>query len=519
MWLTLDNLVQQGGSPISLQTTDGNVFDAIVYGEREPQRWMAGSNGFSRYRSLAGGKESDATDHVVHFALTYDFEGTIVAYRDGVAYGNSYHSGSLITFDHNTAQILVGMRHGTSASAGRMLAGVIMKARLYDRALGAAEVAASFANSPIVSRDSLIRSLSRSERNSYEALVRKRDQTRQRVREYPSHQVYAAVPKKSPGVSHLLNRGNPLQPIKAVAPGGVAAIRGVSAAFGLPADASDGSRRKALADWMTSSNNPLFARVIVNRLWHLHFGAGFVQTPNDFGFNGGYASHPQLLDWLATQLIQSGWSLKHLHYLIVTSGTYRQSSGINSAAIAQDGNNRLLWRYPRRRMAAEVIRDSVLRVSGRLNSTVGGAPFRDVRPFEHRGATFYEPLDPIGEEFCRRSIYRLWARGGRNALLDVFDCPDPSATAPNRAVTTTPLQALAMLNNSFMLRMSSALAERLQTDMGDSPTAQVDRLYELAYSREATNDERTVATEFIQQYGLSALCRVVLNTNEFLYVE
>ena len=272
---------------------------------------------------------------------------------------------------------------------------------------------------------------------------------------------YAVTPTGAP-VVHLLKRGSPFEPAEAVTAGGVAALRGIDSDFGLAEDAPEAERRKKLAQWITQPDNPLFAQVMVNRLWHYHFGQGLLKTPNDFGFSGGLPSHPELLDWLAVEFRECGWSLKAMHRLIVSSATYQQSSQLNSSAYAMDADNTLLWRYRPSRLEAEVLRDSILKVAGQLNTAAGGPGFRDFNMYMHKGSWVYDAIDPEGPEFNRRSIYRTWARGSIHPVLTTFDCPDPSASAPVRSVTTTPLGALAFMNDSFVLRMADHFAVRVQ---------------------------------------------------------
>jgi Protein of unknown function (DUF1553)/Protein of unknown function (DUF1549)/Planctomycete cytochrome C len=338
-------------------------------------------------------------------------------------------------------------------------------------------------------------------------------------RPLPAGKVYAVVPRQ-PEVAHLLVRGDPGQRGPVVSAGGLRAIAGLEGDFSLPPDAPEAERRKRLAAWVTHPKNPLFARVIVNRLWQHHFGVGLVETPNDFGFNGGRPSHPELLDWLAAGLADHGWSLKHLHRVIVTSEAYRQGSSWNEAAARVDAGNRLLWRKSPRRLEAETVRDAVLSVAGRLDVRMGGPGFLDVRVVRAPGtaAMLYLPVEPGGEASQRRTLYRVWSRGGRNRLLDVLDCPDPSTTAPSRAVTTTPLQALAMLNNAFVLHTARDFAERLQGEPGDVD-AQVRRAYLLAYGRPPRSDEAELARRAVREHGLTVLTRALFNSNEFLYVD
>ncbi|HEY7309414.1 MAG TPA: PSD1 and planctomycete cytochrome C domain-containing protein [Gemmataceae bacterium] len=336
----------------------------------------------------------------------------------------------------------------------------------------------------------------------------------------PSTKVHAVAPRQ-PEIAHLLRRGNPDQPAEVVAAGGIPALAGPQADFDLPADAPEGERRKRLAAWITHPKNPLFARTIVNRLWHHHFGVGLVDTPNDFGFNGGRPSHPELLDFLAAELAENGWRLKHIHRLIVTSAAYRQASAWNESAARVDAGNRLLWRKSPRRLEAETVRDAALQVAGRLNLRMGGPGFQDVRMVKAAGtaAVLYLPVDLAGEELRRRTLYRVWSRGGRNRLLDAFDCPDPSTTAPNRAVTTTPLQALAMLNNAFVLHNARHFSARIERESGRDVEAQVRRAYLLAYGRAPKDDEAKLACQVVRRHGLAVLARAILNSNEFLYVD
>jgi hypothetical protein len=331
---------------------------------------------------------------------------------------------------------------------------------------------------------------------------------------------YAVTPRPAEP-AHLLVRGNPEQPGEAVAAGGIAALASLKADFGLASDAQEGERRTRLADWITDPKNPLCGRVMVNRLWHYHFGAGLVETPNDFGFNGTRPTHPQLLDWLAAELVERNWSLKELHRTIVTAATYRQSSRPNAAALRVDAGNRLLWRKSPLRLEAEMVRDATLSIAGRLHATLGGPSFQDFQLTRAPGtpAMIYTPTDTDDADHSRRTLYRAWTRGARGGLLDALDCPDPSTTTPNRAVTTTPLQALALLNNALVLRQAAHFAERLQREAGADVGQQIARAYWLAYSRPPRDDERAAAERVVQEHGLAALTRAILNSNEFLYVD
>jgi hypothetical protein len=331
--------------------------------------------------------------------------------------------------------------------------------------------------------------------------------------------MYAVTPTDTPEATKFLDRGDIDREGEVVVPGGIAAVAGVDANFNLEANAPDSQRRRRLAAWITGENNDLFARVIVNRVWHYHFGNGLVDTPSDFGFNGGRPSHPELIDWLVVQLRASDLKLKSLHRLMVTSSTYRQASSPNSVAQAIDANNRLLWRMSPRRLEAEVVRDSMLAVAGKLNLAMGGPGFEDVTATENSGTTYYEPVDVDGDAWFRRTVYRFSPRGGRSALLDTFDCPDPSSAIPRRAVTTTPLQALSLLNNVFVLRMSTYFAERVTGRVQGDTALQVNRAWQLAIGREPNEHERQLSVELVDTHGLAELCRGLFNANEFVIID
>jgi hypothetical protein len=518
-WVRLDNLKQRGGAVVSVQTLDGSDFDAIVFGEQEPGRWMAGSNFFARTRSFNGPTEKEAHNRLVHVAIAWDSDGTIRAYRDGVLYGKPYRSTGPITFRAGKAQVLFGLRH-VEPGGNRLLAGLIRQARLYDRALTPAEIAASAAVSPVGPEDILSR-LSAEDRGRHRRLLDERAQLtreQQRLQKAGGRKLYAVNPSH-PEPTHLLLRGNVTTPADVVAPEVVTALAQRLTATGLKPDAPEGQRRVSLARWITDANNPLFARVIVNRLWQYHFGSGLVETASDLGFNGGRPSHPELLDWLAGEIIRGGWSIKAMHRLIVLSSVYRQSSRQRGEPAKADADNRLLWRKSPARLEAEAVRDAMLASAGRLDRTLGGPSYLDFRTYFFKGTQFYDPIDQVGPAFNRRSLYRMGARGGRSPFLATFDCPDPSTTTPRRSVTTTPLQALALLNNAMVLHQAEQFAHRLRLEAGDDVLAQVQRAFVLAYARPAEARELALVVPFVRRHGLGALCRVVFNSNEFVQVD
>lgn len=516
VWVKPASLDQRGGAPLSLQTLDGRRFDAVVLGEREPGRWEAGSEGFQRTQSFGGDAESGPQNEFTQIVIAHDEDGTIRAYRNGEPYGKPYRAEAGPEFAPGAAQWIFGLRHGTAATPGRMFAGWIDQAAFYDRALTAAEVAAS-ARRLQISEQELLAGLTlaqRQQREQWREEITRREAELDRLL---NRKAFAVVPKPA-GTVHVLARGSPFQPGEPVAAGGVAAIRGLNPCFDLAPDAPEAGRRAALARWISHPDNPLFARVMVNRVWHHLFGQGLVKTPNDFGFNGGQASHPELLDWLADEFRREGWSVKRLLRLLTTSATYRQAAAPDAAALRADASNRLLWRHTPRRLDAEELRDTLLAVAGVLDRTVGGPGYRDFHMRLHKGSWFYDPIDPEGGQFNRRSIYRTWARGSVHPLLHAFDCPDPSTTTPARGLTTTPLSALALLNTSFVLRMADHFAARLREEVGQDAEQQIVRAYRLAFARDPQPREIASAREFIREHDLPAWCRVLFNANEFLHL-
>jgi hypothetical protein len=518
-WVKLDSLESRGGGVIGLETTGGAVFDSIVYAERDPAQWMAGSNFFVRSKSFAGPPEQEATQRFVHLTITYSEDGVITAYRNDRPYGQHYQSVALQPFDVGISQVIFGLRH-EPVKKGALLAGVIARANLYDRALSASEVADSAgALDDYIGVDEISSALPAEARERYQRLHVQVEQSRAALAR-GAGKAYAIAPKE-PGPTYLLARGNTKQPGEEVSAGGIAAIRGIDADFSMVKDAPEKGRRRKLSEWITSPSNPLFARVIVNRLWHYHFGTGIVETPSDFGFNGGRPSHPELLDFLAGELIRQHFSLKQMHKLIMTSQAYQQSSRYNEAAAKIDAGDRLLWRKAPVRLEAETLRDSVLAVAGKLNPRLGGPGFRDfkVETLPGKEMQAFHPVEVADADSLRRTLYRTWFRSGRNGLLDALDCPDPSATVPARQVTNTPLQALAMLNNALILQMSDEFAARLQRESPENVGRQIDQAYRLAFSRSPDTGEVASAREVVAKYGLNTLARALFNSSEFLFVD
>ncbi len=320
-------------------------------------------------------------------------------------------------------------------------------------------------------------------------------------------------------ITRLFKGGDPERPTDEVKPASLSTLARVTGVFELPVAAPETERRLAFAKWLVQPGNPLTPRVLANRIWHYHFGVGLVDTPSDFGKLGGLPTHPELLDWLAHRLHEHGWKIKPLHREIMLSQTYRQSGAWNETAAEVDADSRLLWRFPPRRLAAEELRDTMLTVAGKLDLRAGGPGFQLYRYLEDNVAT-YQALDRHGPATYRRAVYHHNARAMVADLMTEFDLPDCAFTAPRRASTTSPLQALTLLNHSFTLDLADAFAKRIEERTTSSDLkAQVEAAFELAFARPPTAAELTSGERLVQEHGLPALCRALLNSNELLYLE
>ncbi|MBB6049270.1 PSD1 and planctomycete cytochrome C domain-containing protein [Armatimonas rosea] len=341
----------------------------------------------------------------------------------------------------------------------------------------------------------------------------------------------AVTDKNQKPITHkVLVRGSLATPGEIVKPGYITSLCG-----GKDEEVTTGKARLELARWVASPQNPLTARVIANRLWQHHFGQGIVATPSDFGRNGAKPTHPELLDWLARELVQNGWSLKKLHKTILTSATYRQSVGTNPVAAKLDPANTLLWRQRRQRLEGEAIRDSMLAVSGQLNPQMAGPSIYPKVSGEvlATGST-HKWGSSEGDQQRRRTVYVFQRRSLALPITEVFDGPDMVNTCPKRQSTTIAPQALAMFNGEFGWEQARHFAERVAKDAGSDPAAQVTLAYRLALVRKPTPTQLAQATAFLakkaelhraekkanpEQAALADLCHILFNTNEFLYAD
>ncbi|MBM3979648.1 MAG: DUF1553 domain-containing protein [Planctomycetes bacterium] len=343
--------------------------------------------------------------------------------------------------------------------------------------------------------------------------------------------VYAAAPNFTADGSHrptplprdvrMLKRGDIRKPGERVEPGALSLLPKLPGDFKLKDGHTEGARRAALANWLTDANNPLTYRVMANRLWQWHFGAGLVSTPNDFGKMGQPPTNPELLDYLASELASPSGSLKRLHRLIVTSATYKQASTTRADGAKADEDNKLHWRQNRARLDAEQVRDAILAISGRLDRTPGGPSDQqfDMKPGIHvTPKVDYGKFDWDRPQGHRRSVYRFVFRTLPDPLVECLDGADASALTPKRTESVTAPQALALLNNEFILVHAKALAARLEKHSPER-ARQIEFACRLVWGRAPTATEAKLFATYADKHGLANLCRVLFNTNEFLFAD
>ena len=326
---------------------------------------------------------------------------------------------------------------------------------------------------------------------------------------------------RAPAPTYFLHRGSQDSPGSQMTPGVLSVVSETEWTFpDPPPDAKSSYRRRGFAEWLTWKQNPLTARVMVNRLWQHHFGEGIVRTPSNFGKMGERPSHPELLDWLALEFVDKGWSLKQMHRVMLTSRAYQMASTDIPANLAIDPENRLFWRAPRERLEAEVIRDEIMAVTGALDRTIGGPsifPYIDPDLFEESSRRTWRGKPDDDPSTWRRSIYVFLKRSIRYPMFETFDQPNLINPIDRRNRTTIAPQALILMNNGMVLTQSKIFAERLKKDAGEDVARQVERAFQLALSRPPDAFERKESIAFVQKAGLADFCHAMLNLNEFVY--
>jgi hypothetical protein len=341
------------------------------------------------------------------------------------------------------------------------------------------------------------------------------------LRSQEPRRAYVWGEKSKVGPTRVLHRGDPTRPKEAVTPGLPEVLVRRQPDSPQPLQKTSG-RRLWLSRWLTSPENPLTARVMVNRIWQWHFGEGIVPTANDLGVNGEPPSHPELLDWLAAEFMASGWNIKHLHRLIVLSNTYQMSSAFDKEAARVDPKGSLRWRWTQHRLEAEAVRDSVLAVSGQLNPQRGGPGVYPPLP-----AAVLQGQSRPGEgwgksdesQASRRSVYIFVKRSLAVPELELLDSPDTTCSCEKRPVSTTAPQALTFLNGAFMQQQARHFADRLRKEAGKEPRQQIRQAFELALCRPVRAEELRLSLDFLERQTLEAFCLALLNTNEFAYVD
>jgi hypothetical protein len=321
--------------------------------------------------------------------------------------------------------------------------------------------------------------------------------------------------------SYFLIRGDPDSHGSQMKPGFVDVITYGNPPTEIPRpDGRTSGRRLALAQWIASSQNPMTARVIVNRLWQKHFGRGIVATLENFGKMGEQPTHQDLLDWLAVDLMNGGWRLKRINKLIMMSEAYQMASAFSDEEDAKrDPENLYLWRFRPQRLDAEIVRDTMLAAGGNINLEIGGEPIfpfmsKEILAGQYRGKWVNTPDGPAA---WRRGIYVYQRRSLPYPMFDTFDHPDMNVTAGARHISTVPTQALTLLNNPFVLSEATLFADRVRRQT-TAPRAQVDLVYRIALARDPTEREMAIGTDLIAKQSLDGLTHVVLNLNEFLYM-
>jgi mono/diheme cytochrome c family protein len=519
VWLWVDTLPEKPAPVLLIQNRigyRGAALDGIQYSAGKKKQWQNLSTAGFRTADANGPEESAKAGEHIQIAITYSAGGTIRIYRNGVPYGAPNRPDQ----ENPAGRLQRYVAHDAIVQLKATPGFELDEARIYDVALTDAQVAASYAaGAPSVPPEESLHAMPAGQRKRVTALESELAGLRKQLAAIPKPEKAFAADTRDPGVTYLLRRGDVAMKAGPVSPAGLSCIRGWNPELGLADSAPDAERRGKVAEWIASAENPLFSRVMVNRVWHYHFGSGLAGSPNDFGYNGGQPSHPELLDYLASEFVRSGWSLKKLHKMILTSAAYRQSSRFNARAAAKDADDRWLWRYAPRRLEGEAVRDAMLAVSGELNERMGGPSFR---PFTAKtlGGSYvkYEPRDSSEPDLQRRTVYRMNVSSGGDPMLDALDCPLPSIKTPKRVTTTTPLQALSLMNGPLSIRLSKTFAARLGRD-ADGIDGQIARAFQLALGRDPSPAELDRSRQLVNSEGMETLCWGLFNASEFLQVE
>lgn len=520
-WVKLSTLEQRGGAVVTVQSLDPDpgkqVFDAIVFGERESGRWMPGSDYFNRTGDFGGPPETEAMNDYVHVAIAYDEDGTVRGYRNGLPYGSPIRTNGPVTFAAGRARLVFGAR-ALPPGGNFMLAGHLRQARLHARALSASEIAACAGHQPPPAPPAVLAAarIDPAHRTpSQTALLRDHYVRHEHA---PTSQAVAAQRAELQALRTRLaflsdEANHPLQMVSVELPEprqafvllrGDFQTRGERVERDVPRflpQFPDGQPRNrlGLARWLIQTDQPLVARVQVNRFWHLLFGEGLVRTPGDFGQQGAYPSHPELLDWLARRFVESNWDTKHVLRLILHSRTYRQASNETRRHANQDPTNRLLWRAPRVRLPAELIRDNALHVSGLLSLRLGGPPVFPPQPtdfYKGKNNGWQWNTSP-GDDRYRRGIYTFWRRTTPYPSFVIFDAPDRAECAFERPRTNTPLQALVTLNDPQFVEAARVLAQRIITEAPAHPEARLAWAFQRVLARPPQPVESRILLELL----------------------
>ena len=517
-WVWVRKLPEKPITVMTIRNTQGFLSaasDGIQYAAKDDKQWTNVSGGRFRDPDAPGPPEEAEEGQLVHIAIAFAADHSIRLYRNGKPYGETYTPDLTIEATH--LQIYLAGEAVVSLTTSKDFE--LEEARLYNVALTEEQVEASYrAGVTNFTPEELLEVMAPAEKSRAVNLRVELLRLKEQLEAIPKPEKIFAAEISPPEPTYVLKRGDISQKGERVAAGALSCISSLSPDFGLETDAPEANRRLKLARWLANPENPLFARTMVNRVWHYHFGKGFVANPNDLGFNGGEPTHPELLDWLATEFISSGWSVKKLHKLIMMSETYRQASNWREDAATKDGGNRFLWRYPPRRLEGEAVRDAMLSVSGLLNAKMGGPSFRPFTTKRQGSLEQYTMIDSDDPTFNRRTVYRMNVSSASSPLLDSLDCPNPSLKAPDRGVTTTALQALSLMNNAFVVRQANAFADRIVGEAGGDLGGCIRRAFALALGRAPQPEELVWSEDLVEKQGLTGLCWGLFNTSEFLYL-